>query len=100
VDQDADPYVFEPPWIRLRIRLWLHYDFLSLKNDLNVALKGNKQKNLFKKIEPDPLGRGTDPWIRIRANMSRIPNTDLDVDPASRVLRFLFSVGTTVRMPC
>jgi hypothetical protein len=48
----------------------------------------------------DPLGRGTDPWIRIRTKMSRIPNTDLDVDPASRVLRFLFSVGTTVRIPC
>ncbi len=29
--------------------------------------------------DPDPLARGTDPWIgiRIRTNMSRIPNTVL-----------------------
>ncbi len=26
--------------------LWLLYDFLSLKNDVNVALKSNKQKNI------------------------------------------------------
>jgi len=27
--------------------LWLLYDFLSLKNDVNVPLKSNKQKNYF-----------------------------------------------------
>ncbi len=30
--------------------LWLLYDFLSLKNDVNVASKSNKQKNLKKII--------------------------------------------------
>ncbi len=42
------------------------YDFLSLKNDVNVALKSNKQKNLDP--NPDPLVIGTDPriWIHIR----------------------------------
>ncbi len=28
--------------------LWLLYDFLSLKNDVTVALKGNKQINIEK----------------------------------------------------
>ncbi len=27
--------------------LWLLYDFLSLKNDVTVPSKSNKQKNLF-----------------------------------------------------
>jgi hypothetical protein len=66
------------------------YDFLSLKNDVNVPSKRNKHKN-FKKIifwwhlqghwrkeqdpEPDPLVKDTDPRIRIRIQMSRIRNT-------------------------
>ncbi len=49
--------------------------FLSVKNDVNVSSKSNKQKNLRKKIfvdiwkvtdeeqDPDPLVRGTDPRI-------------------------------------
>ncbi len=58
---------------------WLLYDFLSLKNDVNVPSKSNKQKNLDKKIilcwrlegqwrkdqDPDPLVRDKDPRIRI-----------------------------------
>ncbi len=63
---DPDPYVFEPPGsgfispepILLSSSknrkknldpsvLWLLYDFLSLKNDVNVSSKSNKQKNLF-----------------------------------------------------
>jgi hypothetical protein len=51
-------------WMRIRIRIQqlklmqIHadpdpkpcvYDFLSLKNDVNVALKSNKQKNVVKK---------------------------------------------------
>ncbi len=31
--------------------VWLLYDFLSLKYDVNVALKSNEQKNLVKKIK-------------------------------------------------
>jgi hypothetical protein len=30
--------------------LWLLLDFLSMKNDINVPSKRNKQKNLFKKL--------------------------------------------------
>jgi hypothetical protein len=64
--------------------LWLHYDFLSLKNDVNVPSKrnnSNKHKNLVKKkilfvgvfkvtdekgrmdlaLHPDPLVKGTAP---------------------------------------
>jgi hypothetical protein len=29
--------------------LWLYLDFLSLKNDVNVPSKSNKQKNVLKK---------------------------------------------------
>ncbi len=43
--------------------LWL---FLSLKNDLNVASKSNKQKT---------SQRGTDPRIRICTKMSPVRNT-------------------------
>ncbi len=45
------------------------YDFLSLKNDVNVASKSNKQKSLDP--DPDPLVIGTDPriWIHIRTKM-------------------------------
>ncbi len=30
--------------------MWLLYDFLSLKNDVNVPTKSNKPKNLEKKL--------------------------------------------------
>ncbi len=65
--------------------LWLLYDFLSLKNDVNIPTESNKQKNLDKNKfllkswksltkkqdpdpnpDPDPLVRGIDPRIRIR----------------------------------
>jgi hypothetical protein len=68
--------------------------FLSLKTDVNVPTERNKQNKLEKKIsfcwqlgshwrkkqdldpDPDPLIKCTDPRIRIRAEMSRIWNTD------------------------
>ncbi len=82
-------------WIRIRILLSscknskknldsYHFvtlfDFLSLKNDVNVPSKSNTQKKLCKKLvfcwhleglwrklqDPDPLVRGMDPRIRIR----------------------------------
>jgi hypothetical protein len=71
------------------------FDFLFLKDDVNVASKSNKQKNCVKKLvfagilkvsdennririqDPDPLVRGMDPRIRIRIHpkMSWIRNT-------------------------
>jgi hypothetical protein len=60
------------------------FDFLSLKNDVNVASKSNKQKvndeNSRIRIQdpdPDPLVRGMDPRIQIRIHpkMSWIRNT-------------------------
>ncbi len=39
---------------------WLLFDFLSLKNDVNVHSKSNEQKN----PDPDLLARGMDPRIR------------------------------------
>ncbi len=87
-------------WIRIQILLskivrktkmiltvlWLLLDFLSLKNDVNVHWKNNKQKNFCFKLvfcrrledqwrkeqdpdpHPDPLVRGMDPRIRIRGS--------------------------------
>jgi hypothetical protein len=61
--------------------------FLSLKNDVNVASKSNKQKKTFLvvilKVSDEGVGsrvwsrlvRGTDQGIRIRIKMSRIRNT-------------------------
>ena len=69
--------------------MWLIYDFLSLKNDVNVASKSNKQKNLVAILKvsdenrqaPDPnpdwLVRGTDP--RIGTKMSSIRKTDFNL---------------------
>ncbi len=70
------------------------YDFLSLKNDVNVPSKRINQNKLEKILffvgvlkvrdwrkeqdpnpEPDPLVRGTNPRIRIRTKMSQIQNT-------------------------
>ncbi len=69
----------------------LVYDFLSLKNEVNVPSKSKKK--IWQKIffclrlegrwrkeqdpEPDPLVRGTNPRIRIHTNVSRIRNTAL-----------------------
>jgi hypothetical protein len=67
--------------------LWLLYDFLSVKNDVNVALKKETSKTFCWHLEghwwkehdpergPDPLVRGTDLRIWIRSKMSRIRNT-------------------------
>ncbi len=61
--------------------LRLLYDFLSVKNDVNVLSNSIKQTKLFLVLrsqqnpDPDPLVRCTDPRIRIRTNMSRIWNT-------------------------
>jgi hypothetical protein len=72
------------------------FDFLSLKNDINVPSKSNKQKivkNWFfagilkvndekrririqdPDLDPDPLVRSMDPRIRIYPKMSWIRNT-------------------------
>jgi hypothetical protein len=70
-------------------------DFLSFKNDVNVASKSKKQKKLLNYFfagllkvsdenssiriqDPDPLVRGMEPRIRIRIHlkMSWIRNTD------------------------
>jgi hypothetical protein len=58
--------------------LWLLFDILSLKKDVNVPSKSNKQKNFFKinfvgvlKVNdnPDPSIGGIDRRIRIRTKM-------------------------------
>ncbi len=99
---DPDPYVSRPsdPLIRgtdpdPSTELWLLYDFLSLKNYVNVALKSTVITNKPKKFriffccllegywrkqqdpepDPNPIVRGTDPRIRIRTKMSRTRNT-------------------------
>ncbi len=55
---------------------------LSLKNCVNLALKGDKQQQKFFLqcwsrwiLEPDPSVSGMDPRIRISTKMSRSPNT-------------------------
>jgi hypothetical protein len=60
LDPDSDPLLRgtdqDPSIIKQKIGrktliptvLWILYDFLSLKNDVNVASKSNKHKNLEK----------------------------------------------------
>jgi hypothetical protein len=71
------------------------FEFLSLKNDVNVASKSQSRKNCVQKLvlcwhlegqwrkykdpDPDPLARGMDPRIRIHPKMSRIRNTDRNI---------------------
>jgi hypothetical protein len=56
---------------------YLIYDFLSLVNDVNVPVFRIRIRIcMFLGLpdpHPDPLVRGTDPRIRIRTKMSRIP---------------------------
>ncbi len=51
MDPDPDPSIIkknsQKTWIPTV--LWLLYDFLSLKNDVNVPSKSNKQKKLEEK---------------------------------------------------
>ncbi len=42
-----------------------------------ASLKSVKKED--PELDPDPLVRGTDPGIRIRTKMSRIPNTGFDL---------------------
>jgi hypothetical protein len=85
-------------WIRIRILyhqanivrnpliptvMLLFFDFLSLKNDVNVPSKSNKQKNFYPEPNPDPLVRGMDPRIRIHTKMSWIRNTDQHIPVSS-----------------
>ncbi len=52
--------------------------YLWKKNDVNVASKSNKEKNLeghWQKKQQDPLGRGSEPRIRICTKILRIRNT-------------------------
>ncbi len=100
---DPDSYVFGPPgsgagsviylqgsesgssqhakkWRNLISNfLRLLFDFLSMKNYVNVPSKRNKRfEGHWRKEKdpnPDPLVKGTDPRIRIPTKMSRIRNT-------------------------
>jgi hypothetical protein len=54
------------PFVRIRINTTKKCIFLALKMIYIKTSVG----------DPDPLVRGTDPRIRIRTKMSRIPNTD------------------------
>jgi hypothetical protein len=79
---------------RLDIVLWLLYDFTSLKNDVNVPSKSNKQKiwnsSRRKKQDPDPVVRGRNPRIRIRTKMSRIPFTPVKVSQPEHFMEWNF----------
>ncbi len=102
-----DPHPIHILFVRIRIRilpsstikkwrktlistvLWLLYDFLSLKNDVNVPSKRNKHNNLLAswrsltKRTGSTSGSvshkyGTDP-LPVRTKMSRIPNTATNI---------------------
>ncbi len=96
--------------------LWLLYDFLSLKN-VNVPSKRNKRKKLDKKKyfcwrlveghwlkeqDPDPLVTSTDPKIRIRTNLWRIPNTEriVIIRRSMLTLRVMSSLQEAKNLPC
>ena len=55
------------------------FDFLSLKNDVNVLSKSNKQKNLFHKISVNNVG-----ILKVNDENSRIRIQDPDPDPLVR----------------
>jgi len=69
-DPAPDPYIIKQNSNKNCDFLWLLFGFLSLKNDVNVTLKSNKQNNLEKKI-PVAVLKVTDENSRIR-----IRNTD------------------------
>ncbi len=55
-DPDPDPPIIEAKIVRKTLIptvLWLLFDFLSLKNDVNIPSKSNKQKT-FKRRSQDP----------------------------------------------
>jgi hypothetical protein len=52
------------------ICLWASYE------NFFVHLRKESDLELDPESDPDPLVRGTDPGIRIRTKMSRVPNTD------------------------
>jgi hypothetical protein len=56
--------------------------FLSLQN---MHLEGHcqKQQDLEPEPHPDPdlLGKGTDPRVKLRTKMSSIRNTDVELQP-------------------
>ncbi len=59
------------------------YDFLSLKNHVNVPSKSNKrlEGHWRKEQDPDPLVRVTDPRIRMRPKKFHESGTLLIVCP-------------------
>jgi hypothetical protein len=63
---DPDPFIIKQKKVRktlIPIVLRLLYDFLSLKNDVNVALKSNKQKKTCRspmKIAESRAGSGVE----------------------------------------
>jgi hypothetical protein len=78
----------------------LFFTFLSLKNDVNVPSKINKQEKIrilkvndensrprIQDPDPDPLIRGMDQRIRIHTKMSWIRNTGIRL--------FLYTVSHT-----
>ncbi len=52
------------------------YKKKNVKNYFFASLKSLK-KGVGLELDPDPLVRGTDPWIWIRSQMSRMPNAVL-----------------------
>ncbi len=50
--------IVRKPWF-LRYCFVTFYDFLSLKNDVNVPSKSNKQKICVLKVSEDPAGSGS-----------------------------------------
>ncbi len=59
--------------------LWLLYDFLSLKNDVNIPVFRIRIRIQIRKVRIllDLPDLHLDPRIRIRTEMSRIRNTDI-----------------------
>jgi hypothetical protein len=79
--------------------LRLLYDFLPLKNDVNVPSNSNKQKT-----DPDPLARGTDPENCKRINMIWFSDAqwfknETHTDLMNSNLTVLSSVNSSPLMP-
>ncbi len=105
----SDPYIFGPPGsgsgpinqrygsgsgsfyhqakivrkILIPTVLWLLFDFLSLKNDVNIPSKSNKQKNFFLNLfcVGNLMVNGENSRIRIRIRIWIISQRHGSVDP-------------------
>ncbi len=105
LDPDPDPSIREEkPWFL--IFCYSFFDFLFLKNDVNVASKSNKQKKLCSKIsflltswrsvDPDPPQNVMDPqhWLQGKEEILQFYCSQLSYEQCSGSMQFWDGSGS------